>query len=74
MRHNVGGQQGGGVDWYTPPAGQGTAYGNYSNQGYGGASTSGYGTTDNFEDEPPLLEGESCCEIAQAAVMMALRV
>ncbi len=59
MRHNAAQPQGG-VDWYTPSTtGAAGGYGSYSAPpgAYGGASTSGYGTTDNFEDEPPLLEG-----------------
>lgn len=52
------------VDWYTPPAG--TSYGNYGGAAsysaaapaYGAAGTSSYSSAaDNFEDEPPLLEG-----------------
>lgn len=57
MRHTAGAPSSQGVEWFSSSA---TSYGAgayTAPTGYSGASTSGYGTTDNFEDEPPLLEG-----------------
>lgn len=55
---------GGDVGWVSTTSTSANYGGGYASYGagnsaaYSGASTSGYGTTDAFEDEPPLLEGE----------------